>query len=88
VGKPPREKHWDGLLVLAVALTELSNKISLLKVRAENNPYGPKHVEKQAIRTYVRGRPDENNHEKIERVTDPEIWAANNEVWGSELLAA
>jgi hypothetical protein len=88
VWKPPRKKHRDGLLVLTVALTELGNKISLLKVRTENNPCGPKHVEKQPIRTHVRDRPDENDHEKIERVPDPEIWTTKDEVWWSELFTA
>ena len=87
-GKPPREKHWDGLLVVTVLFTELGDKIFLLKVRAENKPEGPKHIEKQAVQTYVGGRPDENEHEKIERMADPEIWTADDEVWCSELPAA
>jgi hypothetical protein len=86
--KSPREKHRDGLLVVAVPFTEFGDKVSLFKIRAENNPEGPKNVEKQAIQTYVRGRPDENKHEKVERVPDPEIRAAKDEVWWSELLAA
>jgi hypothetical protein len=86
--KPPREKHRDGLLVVAVPFAELGDKVSLLEVRAGDNPEGPKTIEKQAIQTYVRGRPDENKHEKVERVADPEIWAAKDEVWGSQLLAA
>jgi hypothetical protein len=75
-------------LVVTVLFTELSDKIFLLKVRAEDNPEGPKHIEKQAVQTYVGGRPDENEHEKIERMADPEIWTADDDVWRSELLAA
>jgi len=86
--QPPREKHGDGLLVVTVLFTELGHQIFLLKVRAENNPQGPKNVEKQAVRTYVRARPDENEHEKIEGMADPEIWTAEDEVWCSELPAA
>jgi len=28
--KPPREKHWDGLLVLAVLFLEFGDKVSSL----------------------------------------------------------
>jgi hypothetical protein len=75
-------------LVLTVPFTELGHKVSLLQVRAENNPQSPKNVEKQAVRTYVKGRPDENKHEKVERMPDPEIRAAKDKVWWSQLLAA
>src|SRR5512136_1456561 len=86
--KPPREKHRDGLLVVTVLFTELGHKVFLLKVRAENNPQGPKNVEKQAVRTYVRARPDESEHAEIERMADPEIWTAEDEAWCSEFSAA
>ena len=85
VGKPPREKHRDVLLVVTVSFAELGDKIFLFKDCPENNPEGPEHVEKQAVRTHVGGGPDENQHEKIERMADPEIGAAENEVWRSEI---
>jgi hypothetical protein len=53
--KPPRKKHRNGLLVVTVLLAELGDKVSLLKVRANDNPEGPKDVEKQAVGGYVRG---------------------------------
>jgi len=75
-------------LVVAVPFTKLGDKVSLFEVRANDNPQGPEDIEKQAVRTYVRGRPDEDDHEKVERMADPEIWTAKDKVWGSELLAA
>jgi hypothetical protein len=69
-----------------IPFTKLNHKVSLLKIRAENDPEGPNGVEKQAIRTHVRGRPDENDHKKVERVPDPQIWTAGNEGRGSELF--
>jgi hypothetical protein len=72
---------------MTIPFPKLGDEVLLLKVRAENNPHGPKYVEKQAIRTYVRGQPDENNHEKVERVSDPKIGTAKDEVWWSEFSA-
>jgi len=74
-------------LVLTIPLTELGNKVSLFKVGAKDNPECPKDVEKQTIGAYVRGRPEENNHEEIERVAEPEIRTAKDKVWWPELLA-
>ena len=81
-------KASEGILVATVAFSELSDKVFLFKVCPENDPEGPEHVEKQAVRTSIGGGPDENQHEKIERMADPEIGAAENKVWCQELSAA
>jgi len=86
--KPTGKKHRYVLLIVTVGFAELGDKVFLLKNCSENDPKGPEHVEKQAVRAHVGGGPDENQHEKIEGMTDPEIRAAENEIRRPELPAA
>ena len=58
-GTPPREEHRHGLLIAAIALTELENQVLLLEAGAEDGPGGPEHIEEQAICPHVGSRPDE-----------------------------
>ena len=51
VRKPTGEKHRDVLLVVTVGFAELGDKVFLFKDCSENDPEGPEHVEKQAVRT-------------------------------------
>jgi hypothetical protein len=67
-------------LVLTISFAKLDDQIFLLKVRAENHPEDPKHIEEQSVRIYVRARPDECEHEKIKRMANPEIGSADDEV--------
>ena len=44
---PPREQHWDSLLVVTIPFTKLGGKVFLLHVRTKNDPESPKHVKEQ-----------------------------------------
>jgi hypothetical protein len=79
VRKPPGKKHRDLFLVAAVLFTEFGDEILLFKDCPENDPEGPEDVEKQTVRMNVRGRPDENQDEKIARMTNPAIGSADNQ---------
>ncbi|MDP1993058.1 MAG: hypothetical protein Q8K00_18745, partial [Syntrophales bacterium] len=57
VWKPTGKKHRDVLLIVTVSFAELGDKVFLLKNCSENDPKGPEHVEKQAVRTHVGGGP-------------------------------
>ena len=79
VRRPPREKHRDFFLVAAVGFTEFGDEILLFQECPENDPESPEDVEKQTVRMNVRGRPDQNQDEKIERMANPAIGSADNE---------
>src|SRR5512137_1721086 len=69
-GTGRKYEHWNRRLVLTVGLAEVDQEIALLELGADNDPCGPKHVEEELVGREARSRPDEQQHEQVERMAD------------------
>jgi hypothetical protein len=50
-------------------------EVSILQIRANDNPESPQDIEYQPIESEHGTRPDDNYQEQIQRMSNPSIWA-------------
>lgn len=78
-GNAVGKKHRDFPLIIPVSVAEVGFQIALFKHSPKDDPAGPKDVEKEAVSCNFRASPDEENAEKVERVTYPTIRSTNQQ---------
>ena len=63
VGARKWQEHGDGQLVFTVGFSEVAEKITFFEPGTEDDPNGPKHIEKELVGGEARGGPDEQKAE-------------------------
>ena len=74
-----RNEHWNRVLVLPVRLPEFGDEVALFERGAYDDPRAPQYVEEELVGREAGSRPDEQQHEQVERMTHVAIGTASHE---------
>ena len=69
----PRDQHGDLLLIGVISFTKTRQQVRLFEDGAGKDPERPEEIEKQAIGSHLRRRPDYHEREKVERMAKEAI---------------